>query len=295
MCWSITPWPWSSALPPPSRKEIEAAILSGAEHVAARGLTADARDGASPEEISVYRQLARVGCRCGCTPITKIRCRRRWPLSAVFGVSGRADATGSAAQSAETQGRFALRGIKLYLDGALGSRGAALMAPYSDRPNNSGLLLIPPEHVQRWRAGRCCMAAVIRSRRMPSAIAPIIWCCRRTKRRVFAPIATCASASSTPRFCSAPIWNGDATRSWGSSRRFSQPCRQRYAMGRATAWGGADWAFLCLSLAALVGGADCRRIGLPRRKADPRIGLHSAIWRTDERRTERRLPAARRA
>ena len=24
---------------------------------------------------------------------------------------------------------------------------------------------------------------------MPSAIAPIIWCCRRTKRRVFAPIA----------------------------------------------------------------------------------------------------------
>lgn len=33
-----------------------------------------------------------------------------------------------------------VRSIKLYADGALGSRGAALHAPYSDQPNNSGLL-----------------------------------------------------------------------------------------------------------------------------------------------------------
>lgn len=33
------------------------------------------------------------------------------------------------------------RSVKLYSDGALGSRGAALLAPYSDDPDNKGLLL----------------------------------------------------------------------------------------------------------------------------------------------------------
>jgi len=37
--------------------------------------------------------------------------------------------------------RVIVRAIKLYMDGALGSRGAALLEPYSDDPGNSGLLL----------------------------------------------------------------------------------------------------------------------------------------------------------
>jgi predicted amidohydrolase YtcJ len=35
---------------------------------------------------------------------------------------------------------YALRAVKLYADGALGSRGAALTAPYSDEPKSHGLL-----------------------------------------------------------------------------------------------------------------------------------------------------------
>jgi predicted amidohydrolase YtcJ len=38
-----------------------------------------------------------------------------------------------------------VRAVKFFADGALGSRGAALLAPYSDDPENSGLLLTPPE------------------------------------------------------------------------------------------------------------------------------------------------------
>jgi len=38
-----------------------------------------------------------------------------------------------------------VRSIKLYADGALGSRGAALLKPYSDDPHNKGLLLTQPE------------------------------------------------------------------------------------------------------------------------------------------------------
>jgi predicted amidohydrolase YtcJ len=38
-------------------------------------------------------------------------------------------------------GTFRLGMVKIYMDGALGSRGAALLAPYSDEPGNDGLLI----------------------------------------------------------------------------------------------------------------------------------------------------------
>jgi predicted amidohydrolase YtcJ len=38
--------------------------------------------------------------------------------------------------------------VKLYADGALGSRGAALLAPYSDDPKNTGLLVSTPAHLE---------------------------------------------------------------------------------------------------------------------------------------------------
>ncbi|MEO9078382.1 MAG: amidohydrolase [Rhodanobacter sp.] len=37
-----------------------------------------------------------------------------------------------------------VRTVKLFADGALGSRGAAMLAPYSDEPKNSGLLFMAP-------------------------------------------------------------------------------------------------------------------------------------------------------
>ena len=46
-------------------------------------------------------------------------------------------------------GRIWVRAIKTYADGALGSRGAALLAPYSDDPGNIGLLVTPPAHLEK--------------------------------------------------------------------------------------------------------------------------------------------------
>jgi predicted amidohydrolase YtcJ len=53
-------------------------------------------------------------------------------------------------QSALYNGHLWVRAIKLYADGALGSRGAALLAPYADEPTNSGLLVSRPEHLRAW-------------------------------------------------------------------------------------------------------------------------------------------------
>jgi len=44
---------------------------------------------------------------------------------------------------------LALRSVKLFEDGALGSRGAALLKPYSDDPGNSGLLFHDQESLNR--------------------------------------------------------------------------------------------------------------------------------------------------
>ncbi|KAF8797602.1 hypothetical protein BYT27DRAFT_7204413 [Phlegmacium glaucopus] len=55
-------------------------------------------------------------------------------------------------------GRLNLRSVKLFADGALGSWGAALLAPYSDKPDEHGLMLSSPEILeslvqQFWKDG----------------------------------------------------------------------------------------------------------------------------------------------
>jgi len=47
----------------------------------------------------------------------------------------------------DANGFMSIRSVKAYGDGALGSRGAALLAPYSDDPANSGLLLTELERL----------------------------------------------------------------------------------------------------------------------------------------------------
>lgn len=53
----------------------------------------------------------------------------------------------------ELNERLTVRGVKVYADGALGSRGALLKEPYSDQPGHHGLQLASREHfaqVARW-------------------------------------------------------------------------------------------------------------------------------------------------
>jgi predicted amidohydrolase YtcJ len=88
--------------------------------------------------IDIYESLAREG---------------RYNLRNYVMVSGdSADVTHYFAvgpRSALYDGHIWVRAIKLYADGALGSRGAAMLAPYADDPNNTGLLVTPPAEIQR--------------------------------------------------------------------------------------------------------------------------------------------------
>ncbi|MEX2182367.1 MAG: amidohydrolase [Gemmatimonadaceae bacterium] len=51
-------------------------------------------------------------------------------------------------QSGLHDGMLWVRSVKLYQDGALGSRGAALLEPYSDDARTSGLLVSQPAHIE---------------------------------------------------------------------------------------------------------------------------------------------------
>ena len=56
--------------------------------------------------------------------------------------------TGRGPKNGLYDGHIWIRAIKTYADGALGSRGAALLAPYSDDPGNTGLLVSTPAHLE---------------------------------------------------------------------------------------------------------------------------------------------------
>jgi hypothetical protein len=92
--------------------------------------------GTDSEELDAYRRLSDAG-------------RLKTRLYAMLGMAGdelkRYFARGPVTDHAGR--RLAVRAIKLYADGALGSRGAAMLAPYSDEPGTSGLLVTPPERV----------------------------------------------------------------------------------------------------------------------------------------------------
>src|SRR5262249_28381519 len=45
------------------------------------------------------------------------------------------------------KGRLTVRAVKMYADGALGSRGALLLQPYNDDPNNKGLAVSTVDHM----------------------------------------------------------------------------------------------------------------------------------------------------
>jgi predicted amidohydrolase YtcJ len=48
--------------------------------------------------------------------------------------------------------RLTVSSVKLYADGALGSRGALLLEPYADDPGNYGLLISPPDYFRNLMA-----------------------------------------------------------------------------------------------------------------------------------------------
>ncbi len=117
-------------IPSASISEREGQIVAAAHHCLERGLTTVTELGIGQETFRAYRGL---------------RQRGELPIRAALYLSG--NDAGLLAHwfergpELDSEARLQVRGIKLYSDGALGSRGAALVEPYTDDPGNNGLLI----------------------------------------------------------------------------------------------------------------------------------------------------------
>ena len=126
---------------PMSERERREAVLTAIAEANKWGLTGMHDAGVSDTTIAVYEDLAREG-RYNLRNYVMIAAAD----SALDDFLDRFFDRGP--QEGLHNGRLWIRAIKLVADGALGSRGAALLEPYSDDPGNTGLVITGRDRVQ---------------------------------------------------------------------------------------------------------------------------------------------------
>jgi predicted amidohydrolase YtcJ len=122
-------------VPPPTFELTKRRVLAAANEIASQGLTEIHDAGADDTTIRAVRELVdenRFPIRLYVMLSDNDALLRNWFARGPLIDHG---------------GRLTVRAVKMYADGALGSRGAALIEPYSDDPGNSGLMIATPDHM----------------------------------------------------------------------------------------------------------------------------------------------------
>ena len=121
-------------IPGYSKQETQSALKLAQQHLSSLGITSVHDAGIGYNTWNLYQQAAK----------EKQLNVRLYPMLA---------ATDPALEKMLKAGHIksdddflSIRSVKVYADGALGSRGAALITPYSDKPAHVGLMLASPEH-----------------------------------------------------------------------------------------------------------------------------------------------------
>ncbi len=125
----------SSKIPEPTDEQIRAGLERAGRECARLGLTTVHDAGIGPRELEAYRALIS---------------ERRLPVR-IYAMIGGGGALWREylKRGPEIGERLTVRSVKLMADGAMGSRGAAFLEPYTDDPGNSGLLTITREEIER--------------------------------------------------------------------------------------------------------------------------------------------------
>jgi predicted amidohydrolase YtcJ len=128
---------WAAGrLPEPTPEDRLRTLRKAARHCVALGLTTVTDMGIGEGVYKTYEAL---------------RKSRELPLRAALFLADDKpwlDAWFARGPEIDPEARLTVRGVKMYVDGALGSRGAALLEPYSDDPGNLGLLVSTGDHLE---------------------------------------------------------------------------------------------------------------------------------------------------
>lgn len=126
----------TSRIPRVGREQLEEQIRLADRELRGVGITTVHDAGADGDTVEAYKRLIEAG-----TIKTRLYVMLRGSLRELTPFFERGPVVDFANH------RMAVRAVKIYADGALGSRGAALLEPYSDEPATSGLLTTPPDEV----------------------------------------------------------------------------------------------------------------------------------------------------
>lgn len=253
-----------SRLPAPTPAMRRQALAEGARTYASRGWTGVCNMSTGGEDAALFAEFARRG---------------ELPLRADLYLTPD-DSQDVLQRGPYGEGLVHVRGVKLYMDGALGSRGAALLAPYSDAAGQ-GLLVTPLDEVRaflrqaRTRGVQVATHAIgDRGNRLvldayrdafaddPAALAAARW--RIEHAQVIAP-------EDIPRFAQMGVIASMQPSHAISDLHFA-PAR----LGAERLAGAYAWRALLDSGATIAAGSDA-----PVEKGDPLIEFYAASYRHD--------------
>lgn len=177
-------------------------------------------------------------------------------------------------------GFLTVRAVKVFVDGALGSRGAALLAPYRDAPGESGLLLMDEEAIAQ-AAGRAlshgfqvCAHAIgdravretVRAyRRLREAFPEVAGARLRVEHAQVVHPADLAAFGDLALIASIQPTHATTDMRWAEAR-----------LGRERLPGAYAWRSLQKAGAVLAGGSDA-----PIEALSPLAGVYAAVTRQD--------------
>lgn len=256
-----------AAMPAPTAA-VRGQMLSRAlDKAVSQGLTGVHDMGVSREDLALMRQFADAG---------------KLPLRIDAYADGNGDALADLCAEGAYQhagGRLEMRGVKLFMDGALGSRGAALLADYSDDPHNRGLLVTSPEDFETAvrKADGCHLQVAThaigdRGNRIAlDTYARVLGKRSSTDHRWRIEHAQVVALEDIPRFAQLGViasmqpTHATSDMGWAQER-----------VGPERILGAYAWRRMLASGAHIALGSD-----FPVEQVDPRLGLYAAVTRQD--------------
>ena len=255
------------ARPPMSETTIEHALRLAMRAAASQGLTGVHDAGVSLAELRRFQRLADRG---------------QLPLRITAMADGDSDALESLCRDGlyrHRSGRLQMRTVKLYADGALGSRGAAMLEDYSDDHGNRGLMVMSPAQLATAvaKAKRCGVQAATHAigdrgnRETLDVYAKALGADATGDHRWRIEHAQVLASKDLPRLAGMHViasmqpTHATSDMPWAQDR-----------VGPERIVGAYAWRQLRDSGARLALGSD-----FPVERGDPRLGLASAVTRAD--------------
>jgi predicted amidohydrolase YtcJ len=253
------------AMPPASSEARERRILAAAKIAVENGFTSVHEMGIEQATADVYRKLAS---------------EHRLPLRVHAYLAGDPSHSDALRAKGPQPGvdRFDMKGVKFFIDGALGSRGARLYADYDDDKGNRGLWVTEPQALTKavddavaggWQTaihaiGDAGIGAVLDAYEAANAKHPGEHRLRIEHLQVFAPkdlpriIATHSIASMQPTHATSDM-------PWAEKRVGAERIKGAYA-----------WRTMLDNKVPLAFGSD-----FPVEEVSPLLGIYSAVTRQD--------------